>query len=37
VREITAALERSDRFSTLILGVVRSVPFQYRRGVNMTE
>ena len=37
VREITGELDKSDKFSTLILGVVRSFPFQYRRGANMTE
>jgi hypothetical protein len=32
VREIVARLEREERFSTLVLGVVQSFPFQYRRG-----
>ena len=33
IREITAALEKNDhRFSTLVLEVVKSYPFQYRRN-----
>ena len=38
VRAITADLAKNDyRFSTLILGVVRSYPFQYRRNLQADE
>lgn len=38
IQRITAELERNDdRFSTLIMGIVRSYPFQYRRNSEAVE